>query len=421
MEMRRSPNWIATASLGGALLLALAGVGILGFAWIPGVGWILLLAALLLGALGIRARQALLEHEAALEQRESQAERMRLQLDQQQAAVDNLADGLDVALFICDAKATILYANRRATELFRFEQPLGRTILAVTLAYDLERLVIVAGATGEAQSAELLFTYPEEKVGIAKAWPSRDETDRLFLSIYEITDLRRLERVRRDFVANVSHELRTPLTVIRAMAETLLDEPDRELTERYLHKVIGEVDRLSMISQDLLVLSAAESNPVRKQSCDLAEIFRGVVQQLAQKAQAKGLTLSFSGEAPCIVEANPAQMIQVAVNLVDNAINYTPEGAVEVSVRAEGEMAVAQVRDTGIGIPVEEVPRIFERFYRVDKARSRATGGTGLGLSIVKHIVEAHGGAVEVDSALNQGSTFRIRLPQAPEATDSAR
>jgi two-component system phosphate regulon sensor histidine kinase PhoR len=203
------------------------------------------------------------------------------------------------------------------------------------------------------------------------------------------------------------------------MAETLLDEPDAALNDRYLNKIITEVDRLSTISQDLLILSTAESNPVRKQACDIAEVFRGVAQQLEDKAREKGLTLNYSGPDQCVIEANQAQMTQVALNLIDNAVNYTASGSVGVSVQPGEDNVLVAVRDSGIGISSDQQRRIFERFYRVDKGRSRTSGGTGLGLSIVKHIVEAHGGWVTVSSALNQGSTFTVSLPVGNNATAS--
>lgn len=371
----------------------------------------------LISAAGLAIGAALgLNHEAvrtsaSLDREVSRASLLEAKLESQRNAVDLLAEGLEIAVFLCDTRPSILYANRKATEMFRFENPVGRTILAVTLSHDLEALVNACAQTGEKQHAELTFAYPDERTALAEAWREQGG-DRIFLSLYETTDLRRLERVRTDFVANVSHELRTPLTTIRAMAETLQDEPgNQELLDRYLSKIIAEVDRLSLIANDLLILSAAESNPVRKQGCDVAEIFRSVVQQLRPKATDKALEVNYEGPDHLTIEANAAQMSQVAINLIDNAINYTPEGRVDVTIQPEGDQVVIIVRDTGMGIASESLPRIFERFYRVDKGRARATGGTGLGLSIVKHIVEAHGGQVNVESALNQGSTFFVRLP----------
>lgn len=371
-----------------------------------------LLGGALSASVAWHLRQVLLRDERALKQHALVMESMQQRLVENRHAIDSLADGLDVAIFLVDPKATVLYANRRAQEMFRFSDPEGRSILAITLSYDLEALVFEVIRAGQAMDAELTFSYPEERVNVASAW-EEEGTDRLFLAVYEVTDLRRLERVRRDFVANVSHELRTPLATIRAMAETLHDDAgeDKALAERYHAKIISEVDRLSLIANDLLVLSAAESNPVRKHLCDIAEVVQSTVNQLSAKATEKGLTLTYKGPERLMIEANGAQLAQVAINLVDNALNYTQEGSVEVEVRGEGPIVVFETRDTGIGIASQHLPRIFERFYRVDKGRSRSTGGTGLGLSIVKHITESHGGTVTVNSALNSGSTFRVELP----------
>jgi two-component system, OmpR family, phosphate regulon sensor histidine kinase PhoR len=363
-------------------------------------------------ASGFYWRMLLREHRRAVDLEHSRLELVNLQLQRQSKAVDVLADGLEIAIFICDPKANVLYANRRAQEMFRFPNAAGRPILSVTLSHELENLVTTCHRTSEKQAAELSFTYPRENVALAEAWPEPGG-ERIFLSLYEITDLRRLERVRRDFVANVSHELRTPLTTIRAMAETLceVEQEDVELSNRFLAKIVAEVDRLSLIADDLLILSASESNPVRKHACDLADVVHYVVQQLEQKAIAKGLALFYEGPKELFIEANSSQMTQVVMNLVDNAINYTVHGEIRVKLEDLGNRVILQVQDTGIGISSEHIPRLFERFYRVDKGRSRGTGGTGLGLSIVKHIVEAHGGTVTVESMLNQGSTFTVKLP----------
>ncbi len=367
------------------------------------------LVFLALGSWGLKGEQYAA---AALRQRTRETLTLEARLQEQQRTVDTLADGLDAALFICDLRGQILYANPPARRLFGNESPRGQHVLAATLSVDLEKLLLGAVGQDEPARGEIVFTYPHEWIGLASAW--RDLTaDRVFVSVYEITELRRLERSRRDFVANVSHELRTPMTIIRNYAETLLDEnpPTAETANRMLPRIISEVDRLSTISQDLLVLTVAESNPVRKQRCDLAEVVQEVTHQLEEKAAEKGLKLTYEGAETLPIQANDAQMIQVALNLVDNAINYTPTGSVRVSLAQEGEKAVLTVRDTGIGIATEHIERVFERFYRVDRGRSRATGGTGLGLSIVRHIVEAHGGHLSLESALHKGSTFKVELP----------
>lgn len=360
-------------------------------------------------------------HEEIVSQAEATVEALEGQLDRQRNALAILTDGLQIAIFTCDLRPVIVHANRSAIGMFNFEDPVGRTVLAVTLSYELEQLLLEVLNTSESVRRELTIGYPQERVVIADAW-LEPGAERVFLSLYEITGLRHLERVRTDFVANVSHELRTPLTTIRAMAETLGEEyEDAALRDRFLGKIVSEVDRLSLIAEDLLVLSAAESNPVRKQACDLGDILTSVLQQLRRKATDKGLELAFHGPNHLLVEANPAQISQVAINLIDNAINYTTEGRVDVHLRHNETTASFSVEDTGLGIPSEHISRIFERFYRVDKGRSRGTGGTGLGLSIVKHITEAHGGKVTVESNLNRGSTFTVELPiGSPTSTREA-
>jgi two-component system phosphate regulon sensor histidine kinase PhoR len=407
---------IRFSAFGGAVLLLAVSVALGSGKAQASPVFLLVLAAALLVVVGALASTTILDEEAIIHQEKTRSEVLLAEAEQHRHAVDVLADGLALAIFVCESKAHVQYANRRAVEQFQFDHPLGRPILAVTLSYDLEQLVLKALTSGESQHAEITFTYPQERTGLVHVWVEGAPPVRAFVSIQDITDLRRLERVRQDFVANVSHELRTPLTTIRAMTETIQEEAGGEklpeIVPRYLQKIIDEVDRLSLIANDLLVLSASESNPVRKQGCDLAEIIRACVSQLERKAKERGLELTFEGPDHLLIEANHTQMSQVVLNLLDNALNYTVRGSVVARLASAEENVVFEVRDTGLGIASEHLPRIFERFYRVDKGRSRSTGGTGLGLSIVKHIVEAHGGTVEVESELNEGSTFRVTLPK---------
>ncbi len=329
-----------------------------------------------------------------------------------EASIDALADGLEIAVFICDSKGVIEYANRTAMKLFRFTEPQQKSVLAVTLSYDVEKLISDVAASGESQNAILTLGYPEEFVGLVRGWAMPPHPDRVFVTIQDISDLRKLERVRQDFVANVSHELRTPLTNIRAMAEVLQDsDNEASISAKYLAKIIDEVDRLTLISNDLLTLSAVESKAAEVENVNLSELVAGIADELQSKALRKGLRLEADVDEGLTVAANSTQLAQVAVNLIDNAINYTSSGIVGVSLHREGDSLKLQVQDTGVGIAAEHLPRIFERFYRVDKGRSRDTGGTGLGLSIVKHIVEAHGGQIAVESKFNEGSTFTVTLP----------
>jgi two-component system phosphate regulon sensor histidine kinase PhoR len=239
---------------------------------------------------------------------------------------------------------------------------------------------------------------------------------------HDITELRRLERVRRDFVANVSHELRTPLASIRAMAETLQDGAlqDEDVSDRFLGTIVNEAQRLTRISEDLLVLSNAESRAPERSEFLLSDLLEQVVNRFLPQAGKAGIELTSQIPPGLKVLANHDQIEQVVVNLVDNGIKYTPAGGrVEVRAsRTNGTVSV-DVADNGIGIDPKDAARIFERFYRVDKARSRQSGGTGLGLSIVKHIVESHGGGVTLQSQYGQGSVFTFTLPVSQPATEN--
>ena len=368
-------------------------------------------AALAFVGSGIVAGRAESDAAGVLRARTRDAAALEARVEQQRRTVDALAEGLDSALFILDRTGRILYANPPARRLFGNDAPAGLSLAAATRNEELVGLL--SGTTGGGvRRAEIVFGYPQEWTGLAQAWEEPTER-RVFVSVYEITELRRLERMRKDFVANVSHELRTPMTIIRGYAETLLDEspPRAETSGRMLPRIVAEIDRLARIVADLLTLSVSESGTARKEPCDLVEVVLSVTERLEAKAREKGLTLAYAGPEELLAGANPAQIGQVAMNLVDNALNYTAEGSVTVELRAERERAVLTVRDTGLGIDPAQAERVFERFYRVDRGRSRATGGTGLGLSIVRHIVEAHGGTVGVESTVGEGSTFRVELP----------
>jgi two-component system, OmpR family, phosphate regulon sensor histidine kinase PhoR len=235
----------------------------------------------------------------------------------------------------------------------------------------------------------------------------------------DVTRLKRLEAVRRDFVANVSHELKTPVTTIKGFAETLsdgaLDDPDA--AHRFVRIIAGQADRLNSIIEDLLALSTLEqsidSPLLQLDEADLCDVVAVALDVVGPKAEAKGVTLRELCPGRLLATVSPPLLEQAVVNLVDNAVKYSPAGAaVEVAVEEAGDEVVISVTDEGPGVPREHLPRLFERFYRVDKARSRDLGGTGLGLAIVKHIAQIHGGRVSVESVVGRGSTFRIHLPR---------
>lgn len=237
--------------------------------------------------------------------------------------------------------------------------------------------------------------------------------------LHDITRQRKLEGVRKDFVANVSHELRTPLSVIKGYIETLVDghrEMPLDDRDRFLKTIQRHTERLNSLLEDLLTLSRLESiNPgLARESVHLANLITGMVDDYRGRPAAAGHRLNFSID-PAIGEVliDPLKITQVLENLLDNALKYTPAGsAIDVSARLREHEIVMSVRDNGPGIPAEDLPHIFERFYRVDKGRSREKGGTGLGLSIVKHIVQLHGGRVWAESAPGQGTAICFTLPQ---------
>jgi signal transduction histidine kinase len=249
----------------------------------------------------------------------------------------------------------------------------------------------------------------------ASAIPVHDDGT-VLLVIRDVTEARRLDAVRRDFVANASHELKTPAASIQAAAETIrtasLDDP--AVIPRFAAQLEREAVRLSRIVGDLLDLSRLESGSELDDAVAVDAVLRDEAERFEEPAAEAGVELSVLADAVPRVRGSARDLALLVRNLVDNAIRYTRAGGrVEVALGAEDGEVVLSVRDTGFGIPQRDLPRIFERFYRVDRARSRETGGTGLGLSIVRHVVENHGGRISVESELGRGTRFEVRLPAA--------
>jgi two-component system sensor histidine kinase SenX3 len=241
--------------------------------------------------------------------------------------------------------------------------------------------------------------------------------------IHDVTEARRVESVRRDFVANVSHELKTPIGALGLLAETIAATEEADVVRRLADQVVRESDRLGRIVDDLLDLSLieAQAGPTREPT-PVRVLVEEAVERLSPLALARGIPLrTESITDDFLVLGDATQLVSAITNLLDNALKYSEAGqAVVVSAQAGDGRVVLRVEDHGIGIPTRDLERIFERFYRVDKARSRATGGTGLGLSIVRHVAEAHGGDVTVESTEGEGSTFRLSLPLAEDTNDVA-
>lgn len=332
--------------------------------------------------------------------------------------LNNLSDGI----LVIDGKLKVVLANPAACEMLgvNLKNLNDRPIMEAVMNHHLWELIREVSQSKQPFESELTLHYPENRHFQVSLAPLRDETTGglagSIIVLHDLTQIRRLERVRQDFVANVSHELRTPITSVKAMTETLLGGAwkDQEMLHRYLRAIDQESDRLTHLINDLLVLArldakvAALGNPF-----DLVDLIREVEERFASLSDT---TVTFRITLPQdrlpMAFGNRDQIKQVLINLLDNAFKYTPAGGqIRLSAWRDGEMIKISVADTGIGIPQDELDRIFERFYRVDKGRSREMGGTGLGLSIVKHIVEGHGGKVSVESAMNRGSVFSFTLP----------
>ncbi|WNB93173.1 two-component system histidine kinase PnpS [Bacillus sp. NEB1478] len=243
----------------------------------------------------------------------------------------------------------------------------------------------------------------------------------IVLVFHDITELKKLEQVRKDFVANVSHELKTPVTSLKGFAETLLDGAgeNEEFRNKFLTIILNESDRLQALIQDLLDLSKSEQGfNLDIQKVKLNQLVNETIEILQHKAEKKNINLSVDAFGDTMMDGDPLRLKQIIINLVSNSLTYTPiDGTVKVKLEELGTQIKFSIIDTGIGIKESEIPRIFERFYRVDKARSRNSGGTGLGLAIVKHLVEAHHGSINVKSKVGEGSVFTILFPKEIKGT----
>lgn len=335
------------------------------------------------------------------------------------AAADRLAEersaleAMPEGLVLFDDAGRAALANPAATRL------LGRTPQTAEglLPLDLREAVRAARAERRPRTAELEVGAPPRLLR-ADAVPAAED-GAVLLVLRDVTEARRLEVVRRDFVANASHELKTPVASIRAAAETLRTaaSEDPEAAARFGERIEREAVRLSRIVSDLLDLSRLETGgEAEAEEVALDALVDDEVERVRPAAEEAGVRLAFETEAVPPVRGSARDLALMTRNLLDNAVAYTRAGGrVDVALRREGDEVVLTVADTGIGIPSRDLDRIFERFYRVDRARSRETGGTGLGLSIVRHVVDNHGGSVRVRSELGRGSTFEVRLPTLAE------
>lgn len=387
--------------------------------------WPLLTMLALLALIGVHGRwharfrraqeEASRERNALRETHERAALRLRVQ---QETAFNSMVEGL----LLLDENGRIQFANRAFHQGFDIAADVGgRTIMEAVRWHELAEVVESLGGDQAVLSRELKWSGPPERwveVNAAAVTDGSGGRRGTILVFHDLTRLKRLERARQEFVANVSHELRTPLSLIKGYVETLLEgaKDNPEFADKFLRTVARNAERLRLLIEDLLTISELESGHVKLnlQTISLRSLSEKVVADFRGRAAARQVTLS-DGIAEVSVRADPGRIEQVLCNLVDNAIKYgRPGGHVVISARdADHEWVEIAVRDDGPGLPPEALDRVFERFYRVDKGRSREQGGTGLGLSIVKHIVQSHGGKAWVSSQPGQGATFYFTLPRA--------
>ena len=382
--------------------------------------WPIILLASLTGLhLWWRAKFKAQREQRAAEIDAAQRQQRQTSLDakaQQQVLFNSMLEGL----LLLDRNRKIYLVNRAFKNLFGLKTELrGKTIVEALRLHELDELILRVEAEQQVLDYEIKLPDLNERwlqVNAAVITNAAGERDGTILVFRDLTRLKQLERTREEFVANVSHELRTPLSLIKGYVETLLDgaRDNPEVAERFLKIIDRNAQRLDLLIQDLLTISALESGRIKLdvQPVNLGALVGKVFTDLHSKAENKNVELI--NELPELtVNADANRLDQVFANLVDNAIKYgRANGSVRVGAKTleDGTLEVF-VRDDGPGIPAESLDRVFERFYRVDKARSRDQGGTGLGLSIVKHIVQAHRGEVRVESGPGTGATFFFTLP----------
>ncbi|GAB2321914.1 two-component system histidine kinase PnpS [Alkalibacterium sp. s-m-28] len=343
------------------------------------------------------------------------------EINQNQTQLKELVNHLVIGVMLVDNQGNITMVNPVMNEIvgedlygkigISYEEGLHSTALIDLITRAIQEQSL--------QNKEATLLYPEEKVVDVNVVPilnQSKETINHIVLLYDITEIRRLEKVRTDFVANVSHELRTPITAVKGFAETLLDGAleDEEVLVEFLKIIHKESTRLDLMVQDILQLSRLEQHKVQGviQDVRIKDVSDEVRNILHQKVDLKQITLNVVENEAVVLEIDRDQLKQILINLIGNAVTYTPnKGWIGVTIDRTDHEAVITVSDNGLGIPKESQSRIFERFYRVDQARSRNAGGTGLGLAIVKWLIENNQGRITLDSEENKGSTFTIWLP----------
>jgi two-component system phosphate regulon sensor histidine kinase PhoR len=345
--------------------------------------------------------------------------RAALQIQKQHETIFN---SMIEGLLLLDEGGRIQLANRAFGQLFEIQHDVrGKTIIEALRLSALAELVESVTADKQLLGHEVRLAGLSERwlqINAASVADDHGNKRGAILVFHDLTRLKQLERTRQEFVANVSHELRTPLSLIKGYVETLLDgaKDDPEVQTKFLQTIQRNSERLQFLIEDLLTISELESGRIQMnlQKIALRPVVEKIFADLSARAQAKKVVLS-NNLPDVAVEADSERLQQVFSNLVDNAIKYgRPEGSVAISgKRVDGDLFEVCVQDDGRGIPADSLEHVFERFYRVEKARSREQGGTGLGLSIVKHIIQSHGGKVWAKSELNKGAAFYFTLVSA--------
>lgn len=329
-------------------------------------------------------------------------------------------ENMGIPLVLIDDKGFLKMTNQIYNDVFRVtdEEVIEKNYLDVIEHIEIKQIVEEVFLTEQKIRKQIIVPIGIHRkhfeVYGAPIISFHNEWKGIVLVFHDITDIKKLEQIRKDFVANVSHELKTPITSIKGFSETLLDGAmyDEKTLESFLKIILKESDRLKSLTQDLLELSKIEQEGFKLNigTVNCLELINEVKESLNKKADDKQIQFEVHGEE-VVIEGDQPRLQQVFVNLISNALAYTPpKGRVDVYIKDMRDKVEISVKDTGIGIRKEEIPRVFERFYRVDKARSRYSGGTGLGLAIVKHLVEAHHGEIYVSSKQGKGSTFTVKL-----------
>jgi two-component system, OmpR family, phosphate regulon sensor histidine kinase PhoR len=408
---------------------ALVGAGLTVFSflalklYLPATGlWSPFAAAATIGIAGVVGSNVLFTYfiEQARSSSEIAAGRLQEAVDKLQressrleAILGSMVEGV-VAL---DPQLHITFLNRAFANAMEVRLPLAPRTPLVSVVRDHELLEMFNAVFASGEPIQRRLTLSSARTFAVQVTPlAGAPTHGAIGMFYDITEIERLERIRKDFVANVSHELRTPLAAISGYAETLLEGAldDPENSRRFAEVILNKARQLANIVSDLLVLSTLEGGkPPAPEPVSLRDSIASALRTVEPAAKSRGVSLVFHNGEDLHVLGYEIRLEQVWVNLLDNAIKFNrPDGEVRVEMAQRTGLAVVRVSDTGAGIPSRDLPRIFERFYRVDKARSRATGGTGLGLAIVKHAVEQMGGSVAVESRLGQGAVFTVTLPR---------